>query len=349
MTSERWGYWSENVVRTVGDYRSQYWAGLIVRLVQGGQEKFFRITDVTFDGSYTYLTLSGGGMYTLSTDTITEHQHSPYLAPKGLPIGFDLLTQYLTEEDAEETFLKIDDAEETYLAKADAQGTYLSKSEAQGTYLEQSDHASTSLHTPGSVVPVVQSIPSSGGSDQIPSAAAVRSAVSEKLHVVGKILARSKGSDSSYGDYGVWINGTKEFTPGRSYGLVVVQRSNLEVVFSKTYDVYDSASNANALGNKMAEYDSDYIIVICTYDDPYRNSTTSPLPLQIARCGGSRTVFLSSGFQRRSAYALIGVPDIWEGGGFEAYSGSSSGDTLATCAVSVLVLSDGSIVKSTSW
>ncbi|HPO89398.1 MAG TPA: hypothetical protein PLW12_08915, partial [Methanothrix sp.] len=122
MTSERWGYWSENVVRTVGDYRSQYWAGLIVRLVQGGQEKFFRITDVTFDGSYTYLTLSGGGMYTLSTDTITEHQHSPYLAPKGFPIGFDLLTQYLTEEDAEETFLKIDDAEETYLAKADAQG-----------------------------------------------------------------------------------------------------------------------------------------------------------------------------------------------------------------------------------
>ena len=309
MTSEPWIYHSSNTVKIAGDYRNTYWDGLIVRMVQNGVEKFFRITNVSYSDGYTYLTLNGGGLYTLENTTITEHQHSLYLAPRGFPISFDLLPQYL----------------------------------------EQSDHASTSLHTPGSVVPVTQSIPSSGGSDQIPSAAAVRSAVSEKLHVVGKILARSKGYSSSYGDYGVWINGTKEFTPDRSYGLVVIRRSDLAVVFSETYDVWKNASNAQAMGNKIAEYNSNYIIVICTYDEPQENRTTAPLPLQIARCGGSRTVFLSSGFQWRSAYALIGVPDIWEGGGFEAYSGNASADTLATCAVSVVVLSDGSIVKSTSW
>lgn len=157
VTTELWAYHAENTVRIMGDYRSQYWPGLIVRLVQGGNEKFFRITNVTYDGQFTYLELHGGGIYTLSTDPITEHQHSPFLAPKGFPISFDLMPQYLTD--------------------SDAQGTYLSKSEAQNTYLKQSDHASPSQHTPGSVVPVTQSIPASGGSDQIPSVAAVRGAI----------------------------------------------------------------------------------------------------------------------------------------------------------------------------
>jgi len=142
------------------------------------------------------------------------------------------------------------------------------------------------------------------------------------------------------------LNGIKVFTPDRSYGLVVISRSTLQVVFSQTYDVYGSANNAVELANKMASYDDNYIIVICTYDEPSANRTTSPLPFQIARCGGSRSVFLSSNFKRRSAYALIGVPGMWEGSGFEAYSGNVEEDTLATCLVSVLVLSDGSIIKS---
>jgi hypothetical protein len=137
ITNETWIYHSENTVKASGDFRNLYWEGLIVRLVQNNNEKFFRITGVTYSNGYTYLSLNGGGLYTLGTEPITEHQHSPYLAPRGFPIGFDLLPQYLAE----------------------------------------SDHASTSLHTPGSVVPVTQSIPSSGGSDQIPSAAAVRDAI----------------------------------------------------------------------------------------------------------------------------------------------------------------------------
>lgn len=181
MTTELWAYHAENTVRIMGDYRSQYWPGLIVRLVQGGNEKFFRITNVTYDGQFTYLELHGGGIYTLSTDPITEHQHSPFLAPKGFPISFDLMPQYLTD--------------------SDAQGTYLSKSEAQNTYLKQSDHASTSLHTPGSVVPVTQSIPSSGGSDQIPSAAAIRSHV-PKSSIDGELL---------YGSGGAWIRTGNKF------------------------------------------------------------------------------------------------------------------------------------------
>lgn len=319
MSDEIWIPVSDTEIKASGDYRNQYWPGLILRIVQGDTEKFFRILNVRFDGESTYLELYSGERYVVSPSAIQELQRSPYLAPKGLPIDFDLLPSYLMKSDADET------------------------------YLRKSDHGSTSLHTPGIVVPVVQSIPSSGGDYDIPSAAAVRSALSNRLYVVGRIVARSRGLSSVYGDHGVWVNGTKVFTPGRSYGLVLIRRYDLAVVFSQTYDVYGDVNNAVAMGNKMAEYDSNYIIVITTFDEPQKNRNTAPLPLQIARCGGSRTVFLSSGFQFRSAYALIGVPDIWEGGGFEAYSGNVSGDTLATCAVSVVVLSDGSIVRTTAF
>ncbi|MDH7597501.1 MAG: interleukin-like EMT inducer domain-containing protein [Methanothrix sp.] len=308
MTSELWGYWSENTVRMVGDYRSQYWPGLIVRLVQGGAEKFFRITDVSYDGQYTYLTLHGGGLYTLGTEPITEHQHSPYLAPRGFPIGFDLLPQYLADR----------------------------------------DHASTSLHTPGTVVPVVTSVGNPGSDSNIPSEKAVRSAVNEKLSVIMTIEVRSVGLSSQVNEFGrgIWVNGTRVLEQGRSYGLVVIDRNTLQVVFTGTYDVFGSSSNAEALANKLASYDQNYIVAIGTYDEPRENRTTSPLPYQIARCGGTRSLFLSSGFKYRSAYALIGVPGFWEGAGFEAYSGNTDDDTLAYCYLAVYVLSNGSLVKA---
>ena len=141
MTSEPWIYHSSNTVKIAGDYRNTYWDGLIVRMVQNGVEKFFRITNVSYSDGYTYLTLNGGGLYTLENTTITEHQHSLYLAPRGFPISFDLLPQYL----------------------------------------EQSDHASTSLHTPGSVVPVVTSVGNPGSDSNIPSEKAVRSAIDNRI------------------------------------------------------------------------------------------------------------------------------------------------------------------------
>jgi hypothetical protein len=307
-------------------------------MVQNGVEKFFRITNVSYSDGYTYLTLNGGGLYTLENTTITEHQHSPYLAPKGLPISFDLLPQYLADSDAQST----------YLSKTDAQDTYLSKTDAQDTYLKQADHASTSLHTPGTVVPVVTSVGNPGSDSNIPSEKAVRSAVNEKLSVIMTIEVRSVGFSSQVNEFGrgIWVNGTRVLEQGRSYGLVVINRNTLQVVFTGTYDVYASSSNAEALANKLASYDRNYIVAIGTYDEPQTNRTTSPLPYQIARCGGTRSLFLSSGFKNRSAYALIGVPQFWEGAGFEAYSGNTDSDTLAYCYLAVYVLSNGSLVKA---
>jgi len=48
-------------------------------------------------------------------------------------------------------------------------------------YLNNARHDTTSRHTPGAVVPVVQTIPTSDGSDQIPSAAAVRDAINNRI------------------------------------------------------------------------------------------------------------------------------------------------------------------------
>jgi len=224
----------------------------------------------------------------------------------------------------------------------------LSTSDHHTQYLNLSRHDTTSRHTPGTVVPVVTSVGSPGSDSNIPSEKAVRSAVNEKLSVIMTIEVRSVGFSSQVNEFGhgIWVNGSRILEQGRSYGLVVIDRTSGETVFTGTYDVHASSSNAEALADKLASYDQNYIIAIGTYDEPQTNRTTSPLPYQIARCGGSRSLFLSSGFKYRSAYALIGVPGAWEGAGFEAYSGDTDDDTLAYCYLAVLVYSDGSLVKA---
>ncbi|MDH7597502.1 MAG: hypothetical protein QHG98_07195 [Methanothrix sp.] len=162
---------------------------------------------------------------------------SPYLAPRGFPIGFDLLPQYLADSDAQSTYLsKTDaqdtylsksdaqdtylsksDAQDTYLSKTDAQDTYLSKSEAQGTYLKQSDHASTALHTLGSVVPIMVATGSSTGTGSSQTIAHNLGAVP---HIISIVPTASGASVS-----GLYANSTNFYvtvTRGETYNWCCV-------------------------------------------------------------------------------------------------------------------------------
>jgi hypothetical protein len=176
------------------------------------------------------------------------------------------------------------------------------------------------------------------------------SQITHAQNYVKSIKVESKGLSSTIGDKGVTIDGKKVFTPGRSYGLVVLERSTGNVVFSQTYDVYDSTvvngvtrgiTNATAMANQIATYDKNYIVIVCTYDEPMANRDV--LLTQIKRCGGTEALFKTTQWYYRGAYILVGIPGIGEGKGMEKYEGIISSDPAAYASL-MFIIADGEIV-----
>ncbi|MDY6778493.1 MAG: hypothetical protein SVU32_07540, partial [Candidatus Nanohaloarchaea archaeon] len=74
---------------------------------------------------------------------------------------------------------------------------------------------------------------------------------------VDHIRVEASGLSADDTTRGVWMNGTKIFTQGRSYGLVVIDRDTHEVTFKETYDVYGDATEARRLGKKLQSLTKD--------------------------------------------------------------------------------------------
>ena len=68
-----------------------------------------------------------------------------YLAKEQADTYYQPIGNYVTEEDANETYLSKTEASSTYLTKDDASGDYLSKTDASNTYLTKSSASSTYL------------------------------------------------------------------------------------------------------------------------------------------------------------------------------------------------------------
>jgi hypothetical protein len=154
---------------------------------------------------------------------------------------------------------------------------------------------------------------------------------------------------------GFYANGTLNSSVsgaiGRSYNVIVLNRSTGAVVSTTQYDVYgsgqanglkasDMAAALNALG-------ADKVVVVVSYDEPHDNRLDSGLNTAMYRCGASRAVYGSSNFQYRSAYVLIGIPGCGEGNGAEAYQGAISADPNAWVDVSFSLL-NGSLIGVTA-
>ena len=156
----------------------------------------------------------------------------------------------------------------------------------------------------------------------------------------------AKGNSSTYAsDRGVWDDtGTLIFQGGRSYNVIVVNRSDLSIISAATYDVYGNATNATSMANALNALTTSKIVIIFTFDEPQLNRLVSSKILQTAllRCGATKTVFGSKNFKRRSAYALIGYPGCKAGNGIEFYSGDIDDDTDAWIDIQVSV-KDGNI------
>lgn len=85
--TEIWAYQAANTIEITGDLTAKYWPNQLIRITQG-TEKFFVIIAVALVGGNTRLTVSGGGVYTLTSDSITVHHMTTNAAPVGLPSGF---------------------------------------------------------------------------------------------------------------------------------------------------------------------------------------------------------------------------------------------------------------------
>lgn len=85
--AETWTYIDSNTIEITGDLTAKYWPNQLIKITQG-TEKFFVVTAVALVSGNTRLTVSGGGIYTLTSDTITSHYMTTNAAPNGLPLGF---------------------------------------------------------------------------------------------------------------------------------------------------------------------------------------------------------------------------------------------------------------------
>jgi len=85
--TETWAYQATNVIEISGDLTAKYWPNQLIKITQG-TEKFFVIMAVSLVGGNTRLTVSGGGVYTLTSAAITSHRMTMNAAPAGLPSGF---------------------------------------------------------------------------------------------------------------------------------------------------------------------------------------------------------------------------------------------------------------------
>jgi Concanavalin A-like lectin/glucanases superfamily/GDSL-like Lipase/Acylhydrolase family/Interleukin-like EMT inducer len=126
---------------------------------------------------------------------------------------------------------------------------------------------------------------------------------------------------------GVWNgdNSEKLVSTDRSYNFAKIKRDSGRLVYNKNYDVFEDVEQANQLANDLNETNSDYIVVITTYDEPQTNRLTQRLADAMYRCGASLEIYGSENFKYRSSYILVGIPGCGPGNGLESYSGVVDG------------------------
>lgn len=82
---QTWTYASDNSVTAQADLTDSLSAGMIIKLVQGVNIKFFRIESVVYVDPTTTITLNGGGIFTVADTAIDSHMETFGAAAYGVP------------------------------------------------------------------------------------------------------------------------------------------------------------------------------------------------------------------------------------------------------------------------
>lgn len=132
---------------------------------------------------------------------------------------------------------------------------------------------------------------------------------------IGKFRVLSSGYGGGTSSVTNSLNETIVKTGARSWNLVVISKINHSILFTGTYDVFASSTNAQLLADKLNSY-ADYscVAIIFTYDEP-RTNLIANLKTALVRYGATQATL--DGIVYRGAYVLAGIPGIGAGNGEE--------------------------------
>lgn len=144
-----------------------------------------------------------------------------------------------------------------------------------------------------------------------------------KLYVRGTGLNNAAPRIVQLGESTLVTNGV------RGLNLMVLNRSTLAVISHKTYDVYGSEANCNALAVALDAITSDRLVILTSYDAIRINTVLS---VAIQRCGGDDSIVTDE----RIPYALIGIPTIGKNNGLLAIYSTSLSEPYAELSTIVM-------------
>lgn len=125
---------------------------------------------------------------------------------------------------------------------------------------------------------------------------------------------------------GTAITNTLMGTTSISYNVFTINRATGEITSYPYFDVYNIPSKATEMATLLQSLDNTVIVVIFTYDEPKQN-VNAALIYQMKRCGASSTY--PTLLVRRSAYILVGIPDMEVNNGLQMYKGTGTNDPNA--------------------
>ena len=123
----------------------------------------------------------------------------------------------------------------------------------------------------------------------------------------------------------------------RGLYLVVIRRSDLQIIFKQNYDTFDTPIIArNELTDKLNSLNSDVLAALVSRDSAFQNSTiagTDELKNALIRCGANDD---NSKFVSRMPYAFLGIPNIGKGNGIEVYTSIEQNAPYAEIATKII-------------
>lgn len=142
---------------------------------------------------------------------------------------------------------------------------------------------------------------------------------------VGRLVAYGTNSDAAATSY-VVLNETQLNYSGRGFTLFKINRTTLEFTKVGTYDVYAGGSNYTNFVNALNAIDTNYIIVVISYDAVGIDTATANA---LAAYGGSGMTCTAT----RRSYVLIGQKGIGKGNGLEQWKQGTAGNVTISATI----------------
>lgn len=122
----------------------------------------------------------------------------------------------------------------------------------------------------------------------------------------------------------------------RGLYLLVIRRSDLQVIFQQSYDTYINENDAfNKLSDKLNELSSDVLVALVSRDSAfqYPNHVSQTLKESLIRCGANDD---NLKYVTRMPYAFLGIPNIGKGNGIEVYTSIEQNAPYAEIATKII-------------